>query len=138
MKKIILLPLLLLSMLCSSSISTNNEVEFACNLENGKAFNLTKLKENNQEPSYSNIYVQYGKSDEGFDLLRFATALKGSVKKVEYSFNGESKEVNTIYEGLLANDKVMYFSGTEVTDDEQYKGEYYWACCVLRRRRGSH
>ena len=132
MKKNILLPLLLLSMLCSSSISTNNEVEFVCNLENGKAFNLTKLKENNQEPSYSNIYVQYGKSDEGFDLLRFATALKGSVKKVEYSFNGESKEVNTIYEGLLANDKVMYYSGTEVTDDEQYKGEYYWACCVLK------
>lgn len=64
MKKNILLPLLLLSMLCSSSISTNNEVEFVCNLENGKAFNLTKLKENNQEPSYSNIYVQYGKSDD--------------------------------------------------------------------------
>ena len=87
--------------------------------------------------SISDTFVQYGIKNDKY-ILRFATAVSGSIKNLTYKRvatdkEDNIKEVNYVYEGITAGDDIMYYNpeAHEVTTDETYKGKYYWACYTI-------
>lgn len=155
MKKILstLLCLSSLAMLitCNNKIDANGLIE-ETNLNNQKGISiLSNRKEvNNEELTYSKMFVQYGinanKESEGYGCyyLRFATALKGNVESIEYTrkidnYDDKVLFASTIYSGISSNGKIYYYDelNQNITEDETYKNQYYWTCYTIKFKKES-
>lgn len=86
----------------------------------------------------SRTFVQYGIRENNNYVLRFATAVKGSIDQITYTRTAEGKEDNVksvshVYQGLLSGESTVYYNPVtqDVTTDEEYKGMYYWACYTI-------
>ena len=141
MKKIsiFVLSLSLLALSSINNVSSLHESSLDFNNESGITF---KRNANNdvtsEEAIYvSNIYVQHGIID-GYDCLRFATAIKGNVSSINYvrkaldGSNEKTKEVKTLYKSIIANGDNTYYDGSNLTTEEGYAGNYYWACYTIK------
>ena len=99
------------------------------------AISLRKAAIGSEETAYSKTFSQYGVTDDGLYVLRFATAVKGNITKLSYlrtipGLTEETKEVKveSVYAGISSGDKSYYYDGTDLTTDQTKSGEYYWAC----------
>lgn len=94
--------------------------------------------------SYSRTYAQYGKNETtNRYALRFSTAVKGDIESlnyVRYGYDVEKKvtPVTTVYKGIKAGDKVYYYDGKDITTDDSYAGQYYWACYTIEFNENSN
>ena len=141
MKKIsiFVLSLSLLALSSINNISSLQESTLDFNNESGITFkrNANNDETNEEAIKVSNIYVQHGKID-GYDCLRFVTAIKGNVSSISYirealdGSNKNTKEVNTLYKSIIANGDNTYYDGTNLTTEESYAGNYYWACYTIK------
>lgn len=153
MKKIIGLGLLVLcaATLCSLTNPVINHkdndlqtstIDFV-NEKNGvkKANVITQV--NNNKFSASKIYAQTAVDEEGFEYLRFATALRGKFDNVTYTRHIEglvdkTDPVTTIYKGISANGVTTYSNGKDfVNYDVTSTKEYYWACYTIKFNKDS-
>ena len=143
MKKSIL-PLLLLSFVLglSGTNNANNHLsETTTDLFTNKTnISIRKLDENttnNNEISYSKMYTQYAKKDNKY-YLRFATAIKGDVKSINFvreidGLPNKDKECTTLYKGISANNKTLYYDGTNAIEEaSDLTNDYYWACYTIQ------
>ena len=141
MKKISIFVLSLSLLALSSSInniSSLQESTLDFNNESGITFKRNANNdETKEEIKVSNIYVQHGKID-GYDCLRFVTAIKGNVSSINYirealdGSNENPKKVDTLYKSIIANGNNTYYDGTNLTTEESYAGDYYWACYTIK------
>lgn len=153
MKKIIGLGLLVLCAATLGSLTNpvinhkDNDLQTSTidfvNEKNGiKKANVT-TQVNNNKFSASKIYAQTAVDEEGFEYLRFATALRGKFDKVTYTRHIEGLEdktntVTTIYKGISANGVTTYSNGTDfVNYDVTSTKEYYWACYTIKFKKDS-
>ncbi len=153
MKKIIGLGLLVLCAATLGSLTNpvinhkDNDLQTSTidfvNEKNGiKKANVT-TQVNNNKFSASKIYAQTAVDEEGFEYLRFATALRGKFDKVTYTRHIEGLEdktntVTTIYKGISANGVTTYSNGTDfVNYDVTSTKEYYWACYTIKFNKDS-
>lgn len=129
-----------LSMLAMTSIkgtSSLKESTLDAQNETGIAFKKNALVGNDNTLDVSRIYVQHGVID-GYDSLRFVTAIKGDVSSIQYvrtaldGSNENIKTVSTLYKAVIANGENTYYSGEDITTEEQYAGNYYWACYTIK------
>lgn len=129
-----------LSMLTMTSIKgTSSLNESTIDVQNGSgiAFKKNALIGNSETADISKIYVQHGVID-GHDSLRFVTAIKGDISSVRYvrtALDGSSektKEVTTLYKAVVASGNNTYYDGKNLTTDESYAGNYYWACYTIK------
>ena len=111
--------------------------EYAYDLDNNAVqLNVKNVLIGEEETvDVSKTFVQYGIRENNNYVLRFATAVKGSVKKITYTRTAEGKddfqkEVTQVYQGILSNGEAVYYNPVtqDVTTDDAYKGLYYWAC----------
>ena len=79
----------------------------------------------------SRTFVQYGIRENNNYVLRFATAVKGSIDQITYTRTAEGREDNIknvthVYQGLLSGESTVYYNPVtqDVTTDEAYKGMY--------------
>lgn len=153
MKKIIGLGLLVLCAATLGSLTNpvinhkDNDLQTSTidfvNEKNGikKANVITQV--NNNKFSASKIYAQTAVDDEGFEYLRFATALRGKFDNVTYTRHIEGLEdkidpVTTIYKGISANGVTTYSNGKDfVNYDVTSTKEYYWACYTIKFNKDS-
>lgn len=143
MKKIsiFVLSLSLLALSSINNVASLQESTLDFNNESGITFirnaNNDETKEETIDVDVSNIYVQHGIID-GYDCLRFVTAIKGNVSSINYirdALDGskeKTKEVNTLYKSIIANGDNTYYDGTNLTTEESYAGNYYWACYTIK------
>ena len=89
------------------------------------------------EVKVSKTYVQLGQSEDLL-VLRFATAISGSIKSAYYTRTCEGLgektfEVSNVYQGIKAGEEIFYYDEVEgkPTTNEEVKGQYYWACYVV-------
>lgn len=143
MKKTIL-PLLLFSFvlgLSGTNNANNHLLETTTDLFTNKTnINIRKLDEtttNNNEISYSKMYTQYAKKDNKY-YLRFATAIKGDVDSIKFvreidGLPNKDKECTTLYKGISANNKTLYYDGTNAVEEtSDLTNDYYWACYTIQ------
>lgn len=153
MKKIIGLGLLVLCAATLGSLTNpvinhkDNDLQTSTidfvNEKNGvkKANVITQV--NNNKFSASKIYAQTAVDEEGFEYLRFATALRGKFDKVTYTRHIEglvdkTDPVTTIYKGISANRVTTYSNGKDfVNYDVTSTKEYYWACYTIKFNKDS-
>lgn len=153
MKKIIGLGLLVLCAATLGSLTNpvinhkDNDLQTSTidfvNEKNGvkKANVITQV--NNNKFIASKIYAQTAVDEEGFEYLRFATALRGKFDKVTYTRHIEGLEdktdpVTTIYKGISANGVTTYSNGKDfVNYDVTSTKEYYWACYTIKFNKDS-
>lgn len=141
MKKIsiFVLSLSLLALSSINNISSLQESTLDFNNKSGISFirNANNDETNEETIEVSNIYVQHGTID-GYDCLRFVTAIKGNASSINYirealdGSNKKTKEVNTLYKSIIANGDNTYYDGTNLTTEESYAGDYYWACYTIK------
>lgn len=114
-------------------------------VENNSLIKKSALIGEDSQIETSKIYAQTGETAEGKKCLRFAIAIKGNVETISFQRGHvEGKEdvnsyqVNTLYKGILAEDKVLYYnpeavdSNDGLTSSPDFAGEYYWACYTIR------
>lgn len=153
MKKIIGLGLLVLCAATLGSLTNpvinhkDNDLQTSTidfvNEKNGvkKANVITQV--NNNKFSASKIYAQTAVDEEGFEYLRFATALRGKFDNVTYTRHIEglvdkTDPVTTIYKGISANGVTTYSNGKDfVNYDVTSTKEYYWACYTIKFNKDS-
>lgn len=141
MKKIsiFVLSLSLLALSSINNVSSLHESSLDFNNESGITFKRNANNDATSEETVdvSNIYVQHGIID-GYDCLRFATAIKGNVSSINYvrdalvGSNENKKEVETLYKSIIANGRNTYYDGSNLTTEEGYAGNYYWACYTIK------
>lgn len=153
MKKIIGLGLLVLCAATLGSLTNpvinhkDNDLQTSTidfvNEKNGIKKANVSTQVNNNKFSASKIYAQTAVDDEGFEYLRFATALRGKFDNVTYTRHIEGLEdktdpVTTIYKGISANGVTTYSNGTDfVNYDVTSTKEYYWACYTIKFNKDS-
>ena len=141
MKKISIfaLSLSLLALSSINNVSSLHESSLDFNNESGITFKRNAINDATSEETVdvSNIYVQHGIID-GYDCLRFATAIKGNVSSINYvrdalvGSNEKTKEVKTLYKSIIANGDNTYYDGSNLITEEGYAGNYYWACYTIK------
>ena len=141
MKKIsiFVLSLSLLALSSINNVSSLHESSLDFNNESGITFKRNANNDATSEETVvvSNIYVQHGIID-GYDCLRFATAIKGNVSSINYvrdaldGYKENKKEVKTLYKSIIANGDNTYYDGSNLTTEEGYAGNYYWACYTIK------
>lgn len=153
MKKIIGLGLLVLCAATLGSLTNpvinhkDNDLQTSTidfvNEKNGIKKANVATQVNNNKFSASKIYAQTAVDEEGFEYLRFATALRGKFDKVTYTRHIEGLEdktdpVTTIYKGISANGVTTYSNGKDfVNYDVTSTKEYYWACYTIKFNKDS-
>ena len=89
--------------------------------------------------SVSKTYVQDGEDGEGNKYIRFITAVKGNIKGLQYvrickdleeAQQIATKNVTTIYKGVVEEGETKYFNGTDF--DTNPDTEYYFACYQIK------
>ena len=150
MKKIgILSVALLLSVVAFSNVTKENNKTSVADLEssttdfineksNVKKVALRNASSENNAFNASKIYFQTAQDSEGYEYLRFATALRGSYSKVSYTrhidgLGDKDSNVSVLYKGIAANGKVSYYDGSGLVDHDVTSTEnYYWSCYTIR------
>lgn len=98
-----------------------------------------------EEVSVSKTYIQHGEDAEGNRYIRYVTAVKGDIKSLQYVRNcydleesqqTATKNVTTIYKGVMANGEVQYYNGTDF--DTNPNTDYYLACYQIKIRPESY
>ena len=85
----------------------------------------------------SKIFAFYDKLENENQSLRFATAITGDITSLSYTrakvgeHNENVKEVATVYRGIIADSKTYFYDGNDLTTNEAYAGNYYWACYTI-------
>lgn len=138
--------ILILSALALGALALNlhtqktSFAEYAYDLDNNAVQLNVKnvLIGENEATDVSRTFVQYGIRENNNYVVRFATAVKGSLEKITYTRTAEGledahKEVTQVYQGILSNGSAVYYNPEtqEATTDEAYKGLYYWACYTV-------
>lgn len=142
MKKTILPLLLFTFILGLNGVQTTSHInESAVDaFENKTNINIRKLESpstTNDEVAYSKMYTQYAKKDNKY-YLRFATAIKGDVNSINFvreidGLPNKDKECTTLYKGISANNKTLYYDGTNVVEEaSDLTKDYYWACYTIQ------
>lgn len=97
---------------------------------------LLKQVKNDENISHSNMYVQIGNDDEGNKYLRFATAVKGDIEKLNYKMfiNNEEytagrKNADVLYKSILSNGERLYYDGNNLTTNSS---DYLWTCFTIK------
>ena len=153
MKKIIGLGLLVLCAATLGSLTNpvinhkDNDLQTSTidfvNEKNGIKKANVSTQVNNNKFSASKIYAQTAIDEEGFEYLRFATALRGKFDNVTYTRHIEglvdkTDPVTTIYKGISANGVTTYSNGKDfVNYDVTSTKEYYWACYTIKFNKDS-
>ena len=98
-----------------------------------------------EEVSVSKTYVQHGEDAEGNRYIRYVTAVKGDIKSLQYvrkcydleeSQQTATKNVTTVYKGVMENGEIKYFNGTDF--DTNPNTDYYLACYQIKIRPESY
>ena len=142
MKKTILPLLLFTFILGLNGVQTTSHInESAVDVfENKTNINIRKLESpstTNDEVAYSKMYTQYAKKDNKY-YLRFATAIKGDVNSINFvreidGLPNKDKECTTLYKGISANNKTLYYDGTNAVEEaSDLTKDYYWACYTIQ------
>ena len=142
MKKTILPLLLFTFILGLNGVQTTSHInESAVDVfENKTNINIRKLESpstTNDEVAYSKMYTQYAKKDNKY-YLRFATAIKGNVNSINFvreidGLPNKDKECTTLYKGISANNKTLYYDGTNTVEEaSDLTKDYYWACYTIQ------
>lgn len=142
MKKTILPLLLFTFILGLNGVQTTSHInESAVDaFENKTNINIRKLESpstTNDEVAYSKMYTQYAKKDNKY-YLRFATAIKGDVNSINFvreidGLPNKDKECTTLYKGISANNKTLYYDGTNAVEEaSDLTKDYYWACYTIQ------
>ena len=111
-------------------------VESTLSSQSMGAKSVKKLVGNDEVISNSKIYTQYAELENSY-VLRFATAIKGNITSLSYTrakvgeHNENVKEVATVYRGIIADSKTYFYDGNDLTTNEAYAGNYYWACYTI-------
>lgn len=110
----------------------------------GLAMKLAQI-DASEEVSVSKTYVQHGEDAEGNRYIRYVTAIKGDIKSLQYvrkcydleeSQQTATKNVTTVYKGVMANGEVQYYNGTDF--DTNPNTDYYLACYQIKIRPESY
>lgn len=139
MKKTILPLLLFTFILGLNGIQTTSHItESAIDaFDNKTSINIRKLEETTNDVSYSKMFTQYAKKDNKY-YLRFATAIKGNVNSIKFvreidGLPNNDKECTTLYKGISANNKTLYYDGTNAVEEaSDLTNDYYWACYTIQ------
>lgn len=139
MKKTILPLLLFTFILGLNGIQTTSHItESTIDVfDNKTSINIRKLEETTNDVSYSKMYTQYAKKDNKY-YLRFATAIKGNVNSIKFvreidGLPNNDKECTTLYKGISANNKTLYYDGTNAIEEaSDLTNDYYWACYTIQ------
>lgn len=139
MKKTILPLLLFTFILGLNGIQTTSHItESAIDVfDNKTSINIRKLEETTNDVSYSKMFTQYAKKDNKY-YLRFATAIKGNVNSIKFvreidGLPNNDKECTTLYKGISANNKTLYYDGTNAIEEaSDLTNDYYWACYTIQ------
>lgn len=100
--------------------------------------NVKKASKSSTKFNSSKIYVQTATDEEGYDYLRFATAIKGSFTNVSYTRHIEglvdkTDAVTTLYKGITANNEDNFFNGAKLLNKNVTStSDYYWACYTIK------
>lgn len=140
-KILVLSTLVLGGLVLSAPKQQDTLIEWAGDLNNnGVQLNVRNtIVGDATEFDISKTFAQYGVNEETNNyVVRFATAVKGSLEEITYTRVAEGKEdavknVTTVYQGLESKGEVVYYNPEtqDVTTDEAYKGMYYWACYLI-------
>lgn len=139
MKKTILPLLLFTFILGLNGIQTTSHItESTIDVfDNKTSINIRKLEETTNDVSYSKMFTQYAKKDNKY-YLRFATAIKGNVNSIKFvreidGLPNNDKECTTLYKGISANNKTLYYDGTNAIEEaSDLTNDYYWACYTIQ------
>lgn len=110
---------------------------------NVKKVALKNASSGNDAFNASKIYFQTAQDSEGYEYLRFATALRGSYSRVSYTrhidgLGDNDSNVSVLYKGIAADGKVSYYDGSGLVDHDVTSTEnYYWACYTIRFKSNS-
>mgnify|MGYP002515937888 CR=1 FL=1 len=100
--------------------------------------NVKKASKSSTKFNSSKIYVQTATDEEGYDYLRFATAIKGNFTNVSYTrhidgLTDKSDIVTTLYKGITANNEDNFFNGAKLLNKNVTStSDYYWACYTIK------
>lgn len=118
--------------LLGSTIDFVNEREEIGKVSVRKAVSNGKL-------DLSRTYVQWAHNDDdGFDYLRFATAISGDYSNISYTrhvdgLEDETQNVKAVYKGISAAGETTYSNGDDLrTLALTSTKNYYWACYTIR------
>lgn len=139
MKKTILPLLLFTFILGLNGIQTTSHITESSidAFDNKTSINIRKLEETTNDVSYSKMFTQYAKKDNKY-YLRFATAIKGNVNSIKFvreidGLPNNDKECTTLYKGISANNKTLYYDGTNAIEEaSDLTNDYYWACYTIQ------
>ena len=140
---------LLLSVVAFSNVTKENNKTSVADLEssttdfmneksNVKKVALRNASSGSNAFKASKIYFQTASDSDGYEYLRFASALRGAYSKVSFTrhiegLEDKTDEVTTLYKGIAANGKVSFTNGDELVDyDVTSTKNYYWACYTIR------
>ena len=85
----------------------------------------------------SQTWVQYGSDSEGFEYLRFMTAVTGPVESVVYTRTSENlgstqKSVTTVYKSVSVNGETWIYDGYTFGAIYDAMKNYYFACYTIK------
>ena len=114
-------------------------IDYLNEKENIERVSIRRASDENAKFDMSSTYVQWAHNDEdGYDYIRFATALSGDYKAVSYTrhvsgLNDETDEVTAVYKGISAAGETTYSNGDGLRDMALSSTKnYYWACYTIR------
>ena len=114
-------------------------IDYLNEKENIERVAIRRASDENAKFDMSSTYVQWAHNDEdGYDYMRFATALSGDYKAVSYTrhvsgLNDETHEVYSVYKSISAAGETTYSNGDGLRDMALSSTKnYYWACYTIR------
>ena len=120
------------------NVLVGSTVDFVNEQENiGKL--LIRQAKTNGKLDLSKTYVQWAHNDsDGYDYLRFATAISGEYNNITYTrhvegLEDETKTVEAVYKGISAAGVTTFSNGDDLrTIELSSTKNYYWACYTIR------
>ena len=114
-------------------------IDYLNEKENIERVSIRRASDENTNFDMSSTYVQWAHNDEdGYDYMRFATALAGDYESVSYTrhiagIDDETHEVTAVYKGISAAGETTYSNGDGLRDMALSSTKnYYWACYTIR------
>ena len=133
--------------MCNYTMQTSDAGIIETGLLDDESVTLAKIRRENVTEGFSNskIFVQFGDEiSTGNYYLRFATAVKGNINKIEYTRTIQGLEDNVlnqsvIYYGISSGTETYYYDEAtkSVTTDESFRGDYYWTCYTIKFKESS-
>lgn len=153
MKKILNLGLLVLCAATLGSLTNpvvnrkdsdlqTSTIDFVNEKQGIKKANIKSVAKNGKFNA-SKIYAQTATDENGYEYLRFATALRGNFTNVTYTrhiegLEDKTEELTTLYKGISANGVTTYSNGSDfVNYDVTSTKNYYWACYTIKFNKDS-